>query len=48
LKRDMPTAEESQRRQGFYERMAKVRACHSVNPGLFPAVEVTIREDRDR
>jgi hypothetical protein len=48
LDRNMPTAEELQRRREFDERMAALRARQPESPGPFPTVEGMIREDRDR
>jgi hypothetical protein len=48
LERNLPTAEELQRRREFYERMAELRAQQPESPGPFPAAEDMVREDRDR
>jgi len=48
MENTIPSAEELKRRRKFYDRMAELRARQPESPGPFPAVEVMIREDRDR
>jgi hypothetical protein len=48
LERNLPTAEELQRRREFQEHIAELRAQQPESPGPFPTAEDMIREDRDR
>jgi plasmid stability protein len=48
LAQNVPTAEELQKRRGFYKRMTELRAQLPQNSGGFPTAEQMISEDRDR